>query len=110
MLVALNNDTCIKSSMAHQAYKVVKNHAHEISVWTTLSRIIHARATNIGGMDGYDQSDLSTLAFKNVEQLEYFHGIIIRLQQEIILYRETISPTIIIFQYTKALPDRDKIE
>ena len=31
LLVAITNDTCVKSSMAPQAYKVVSTHAHEIS-------------------------------------------------------------------------------
>ena len=30
---AMANDTCVKSSMGTQAYKVVNNHAHEISGW-----------------------------------------------------------------------------
>ena len=36
--------------------------------------------------------DLATLAFKNGEKIEYFHSRIIRIQQEIILYEETVSP------------------
>ena len=30
LLVAMTNDTCVKSSMAPQAYKIVSTHAHEI--------------------------------------------------------------------------------
>ena len=72
--------------MAPQAYKVVSTHAHEISGWTILSRLLHSRAPHIGGINGDVQSDLSTLAFKNGEQLEDFHSRIIRLQQEIMIY------------------------
>ena len=71
--------------MEHQDYKVVNTHAHEISVWTILSRIIHKRATNIGGMNGGVQSNVTTLEIKKGEQFEDSHSRIIRLQQEIIL-------------------------
>ena len=81
----MTNDTCVKSSMAPQAYKVVSTHAHEISGWTILSRLLHSRAPRLGGMNGDVQYDLATLALKNVEQIKYFHSSIIRLQQEIML-------------------------
>ena len=77
----MTNDTCVKSSMAHKAYKVVSTHANDISWWTIFSILIHSRAPHIGGMNGDVQSDISTLAFNNGEQLEDFHGRIIRLQQ-----------------------------
>ena len=80
-LVAMTNDTCVKSSMAPQDYKVVITHDHEISGWNTLSRILHSRAHHLGGMNGDIQSDLSTPAFKNGEQIEYFHIRIIRLRK-----------------------------
>ena len=54
-------------------------------------------------MNGGVQSDLATLSFKNGEQLEDFHSRILRLQQEIMLYVEIVSPARIIFQYMKAL-------
>ena len=53
LLMAFTNDTCIKSSMAPQAYKVVTTHTHETSGWTILYIIIHARSPNIGGTN-YD--------------------------------------------------------
>ena len=53
-------------------------------------------------MNGDVQSDLATLEFNNGEQLEDFHIIILRLQEEIILSGETLSPTRLLFQYTKA--------
>ena len=52
--------------MSPQAYKVVNTYAHEISGWTILSRLLHARAPNLGGTNGDVKSDLSTLAFKNI--------------------------------------------
>ena len=55
------------------------------------------------------KSYLATLAFNNGEKLEDFHSIILRLQQEMILSGETVSPTRIIFQYMKALSKCDKI-
>ena len=82
--------------MAPQSYKVFSAHAHEISGWTILSRLLHSRAPHLGGMDGDVQSDLVTLAFKNGEQIEYFHIRILRLQQKIILYVEISSPTILL--------------
>ena len=82
----ITNDTCVKSSMSPQAYKVVIPHAYEIPGWKILSRLLHSRAPNIGGMNGDVKSDLNNLTFKNGEKLEDFHSRIIRLQQEIILY------------------------
>ena len=67
--------------MAPQAYKVVSTHAHEISGWTILSRRLHLRSPHLGGMNGDVQPDLATLAFKNREQIEYFHIRIIIFQQ-----------------------------
>ena len=83
----MTTDTCVKSYMAPQDYKVISTHDIEISVWTILSRLIHLRAPHFGGVNGDVQSDLSTLVFKNGQQLEYFHSRIIILQQEIILSR-----------------------
>ena len=82
--------------MAPQVYKVVSVHAHDISGCTILSRLIHSRDPNIEGMNGDVKSDIATLAFNNGEQLEDFHNRIIRLQQEIILSGETVSPNILI--------------
>ena len=59
-------------------------------------------------MNGDVQSDLATLELNIGEQLEDFHGIILRLQQEIVISGETISPTIIIFHYMKELSKSDK--
>ena len=81
LLVEMTNDTCVKSSMTYQAYKVVITRAHEISGWEILSILIHSCAPHIGGINGDVMYDLATLVFKNGEQLEYFHSIIIRLQQ-----------------------------
>ena len=55
------------------------------------------------------QYDLSTLAFKNGEQHEYFQSRILRLQQEIMLSGEIVSPTRLIIQYMKALSKSDKL-
>ena len=71
--------------MATQAYKVVSTHDHEISGWNILSRLLHSRASHIGGINDGVKSDIATLAFKNGEQLEDFHSRIIRLQQEIMI-------------------------
>ena len=49
-------------------------------------------------MNGDVQSDLSTLAFKDGEQLEDFHSRILRIQQEIMLSGEIVSPTRLLFQ------------
>ena len=93
-----------------QCYKVVTPHAHEMSGWKKLSRLIHSRYPNIEGMNGDVKSDLSTLMFKNGEQLENVHIIIITPQQEINLSGETISPTRLLFQYMKALSNSDNIK
>ena len=61
-------------------------------------------------MNGYVQSYLTTLEFKNWEKIEYFHSRIIGLQREIIFSRETVSPTRLLFQYTKSLSKRDKLK
>ena len=72
MLVEITNDIYVKSSMAHQAYKFVITHAHEIYGWTSLSIILHSRYPHIGGVTGDVQYDLATLAFKNGENLKIF--------------------------------------
>ena len=48
----LTNDTCVKSSMESQSYKVVNIHSHEISRWKILSRLLHAYDPNNGGING----------------------------------------------------------
>ena len=55
------------------------------------------------------QYDLATLAFKNGEQLEDLHNRILRLQQEIMLSREIVSPDRLLFQYMKALIKSEKL-
>ena len=94
--------------MATQAYKVVSPHAHDISGRTIISRLLYSRAPHLGSMNGDVQYDIATLAFKNGEQLEDFHSRILRLQQEIMLSGEIVSPTRIILHYTKALTKSDK--
>ena len=69
----MTNDTCVKSSMAPQAFKVDRNHAHKISGCKIISGLLHSCAPHIVGMNGDVQSDLATLVLKNGEQLEYFH-------------------------------------
>ena len=103
LLMSMTNETCVKSFMVPQAYKVVSTHAHEILGWTIISRLIHSCAPHIGGMNGDVQSGLPTLAFNNGEQLEDFHSIIIIIQEKIILSGETLSPTRLLFQYMKTL-------
>ena len=105
----MTNDTCVKSSMAPQAYKVVSTHPCDISGCTILSRLLHSHAPHLGGINGGVQYDLSTLAFSNGEQLEYFRSSIIRLQQEIILSREIFSPTRLLFRYMKSLTKSEKL-
>ena len=61
-------------------------------------------------MSGDVKSDLATLKFKNGEQLEDFHRRILILQQEIILYGETASPTRLLLRYMKSLSNSDKIK
>ena len=101
-MVLLNN-VCVKSSsMAPQAYKVVNIHVQEISVWTVLSNLLHARSSHLWGMNGDVQYDISTLTFNNVEQLEYLHRRILILQQEIILSGATVSTKRLLFKYMKA--------
>ena len=95
--------------MAPQAYKIFSTHAHDISVWTILSRLIHSRDPNVGGTNGDVQYDLATLAFNNGEQLEDFHSRILRLQQEIMLSGEIFSPTRLPFQYMNALTNSEKL-
>ena len=70
LFVALTNNNCINYSMVPEEYKVVNNHAHKISVWKILSRLIHSRALYLVGMNGNVQSDLATMPLKNGEQLE----------------------------------------
>ena len=106
----MTNETCVKPSMATQSYKDFSTHAHEISGWKILSRLLHSHAPHLGGMNGDVQYDMSTLELKNGEQLEYFHSRIIILQQEIILSGETVSPTRLLFQYMKEFSNSEKIK
>ena len=110
LLVEMTKDTCVKSSMAPQACKIVSTHAHEISGWTILSRLLHSLAPHLGGMNVYVQYDLATLAFRNGEQLEDFHIMILRLQQEIMLSGEIVFPTRLLIQYMKALTKSEKLK
>ena len=96
--------------MAPHAYKIVNTHAHEISVWTILSRLVHFCAPRIGGLNGYIQYDLATLEFNNGEQLDDFYIRILILQQKIIFSVETVYLTILIFRYMKALSNSDKLK
>ena len=104
----MTNDTCIKSFIATQAYKVVSTHAHEIPGWKILSIPLHSCSPNLGGTNGHVQYGLATLTFNNREEPEDLHSRIIRLQQEIILSGETISPTRILFRYMKSLSYSNK--
>ena len=61
--------------MAPQSYKVVSTHAHEISILTIISILIHLRSHHLGIMNGDVQFDLATLTLNNGEQLEDFHSI-----------------------------------
>ena len=65
--------------MEPQDYNVVNTHAHEISGWKILYRLIHSRVSSLGGTNGDVKSDLATPALNNGQQLEDFHSIIIRL-------------------------------
>ena len=103
LFVAITNNTCVKCSTAVPAYKVVSIHVHEISEWTILYRLIHSRDPHLGRMNGNVQYYLATLAFRNGEQLEYFHIRILRFQQESMLSGEIISPTRLLFQYMESL-------
>ena len=60
-------------------------------------------------MNGDIQSDLATLAFRNGEQLEDFHSRSLRLQQEIMLSGEIVSPTRLLLQYMKPLKKSEKV-
>ena len=52
LLVAMTNDTCVKSSMATKSYKAVRTNDHEISGYNIFSRLLHSRGTHLGGTDG----------------------------------------------------------
>ena len=66
--------------MAHQAYKSVNIHYHEIYVWKILAIFIYARTPHLVWVNVDVQSDLATLMLNNGEKLEYFHSIILILQ------------------------------
>ena len=110
MLVLLYNDTCVKYSMETQAYKVVNTYAHEISVWTILSILLHSHAPHLGGMNGGVKSDLTNLAFKNEEQLECFSLYNYHTSTGNYPIWKTFSPNIFIFRYMKTFSKSDKIK
>ena len=72
LLVKFTNSTCVKSFMSPQAWKVVNTHAHEISEWIIISRLIYSQAPHLWEINVDVQSDLATLAFNNREQIEDF--------------------------------------
>ena len=96
--------------MAHQVYNIVSIHDNEISGCTIISRLIHLHAPYLVGMNVDVQSDMSTLSFNKGELIEDFNSIILRLQQQIIFLGENLSPTSILFRYTKALSKIKKIK
>ena len=53
--------------MKPQAYKVTTTRAHEISVWTVLSRLLHSRDPHLGGTNGDVQYDLGTLVLPKTD-------------------------------------------
>lgn len=108
--LSLMNNTYTNDNTAPQEYKVIIIHDHEVSGCNLISRIIHARSYHTRGINGDFKYDLSNLTFKQVKQLEEFHGSIISLHQEFFLSSETISPTRIIFHHMKALPNCDLIK
>ena len=59
-------------------------------------------------MNDYVNSDLSTLALNNGEQLKDFHIRIIWIQQDINLSVETVYNKRLLFNYIKALSKCDK--
>ena len=71
---------------------------------------MHSRAPHLGGMNGDVQSDLSTLDFKKGEHIEDFHSRILRLQQEINISVETVSPTILLFHYMRVFSKSNKLK
>ena len=50
---------------------VITTHDHEISGWTIPSILLHAQASNLGGINDV-QSDPHTLTFNNGERLNIF--------------------------------------
>ena len=79
--------------MEPQAFKVVTTHTNKIFVCTILSITISDRYSHLGGMNGDVQTNLATLEFKKRKNDEVFHERILRLQQEISLSGEPVSPT-----------------
>ena len=77
-----------------------------------LSRIIHSCTPHphLVGVNCDVQYDLSTLAFKIGCKIEDFHIRILRLQQEVIISGEYVSPTTHLFQYMKALSKSNNIK
>ena len=71
----------------------VNTHTREILGWKIIYRLLHALSNHLGEVNDDVQFDLSTLAFNIKEEIKYFHSSILRLQQEIILYEETVPPT-----------------
>ena len=60
-------------------------------------------------MNGDFKYYIDNLDFNNREKLEAFYSRILRLQQEIMLTGEIVSPTGILFQYTKEFSKSDKL-
>ena len=61
-------------------------------------------------MNGNVQYELATLVFNNVEQLEDIHSINLRLQQEISISGETVSPTRLLLRYIEEFSNRGKLK
>ena len=81
LLAELTNYTRVKYSVTPQDYKVVNNHAHEVSGCKIISILLHLQSPHLRGINDDVKSDLSTPSFKNREQLADFPIRILRLQQ-----------------------------
>ena len=104
LLLALKNDTWIRSYMSPQAYKVTTILDNEVSGWTIISRNLHARAPYLEGINGYVQYNSANLAFKTREKLDEFHVRVLRLQNLVLWIATTaISTTSYLPWYESAM-------
>ena len=65
----------------------------EISVWNILSRLLHALAPHLGGMNGDIKYELATLEFNKAKKIEGFNSSIIIIQQLVSWIATTVTST-----------------
>ena len=96
--MAMNNDTCVKSYIAPQAYKIVSTNSHELSGWTILSRLLHSRAVWFLFQDVLTKTPKTLLEYDHLDHfismLKFPPLLALKLFVKVMLLRISLSKVI----------------